>query len=43
MFSGIPLVLGLGTRRSDPYVYVVFWAPRKKNDVAVAMRLSQQV
>ena len=32
MVSGIPLILGLGTRMSDPYVYVVFWplteAPR---------------
>ena len=26
MISGIPLILGLGTRMSDPYVYVVFWA-----------------
>ena len=25
MVSGIILVLGLGTRMSDPYVYVVFW------------------
>ena len=25
MVSGILLVLGLGTRMSDPYVYVVFW------------------
>ena len=25
--SGIPLVLNLGTGMSDPYVYVVFWAP----------------
>ena len=25
--SGIPLVLGLRTRNSDPHVYVVFWAP----------------
>ena len=28
MVSGIPLVLGLGTRMSDPYVYVAFWAPK---------------
>ena len=28
MVSGIPLILGLGTRMSDPYVYVVFWAPK---------------
>ena len=27
MISGIPLILGLGTRMSDPYVYVVLWAP----------------
>ena len=27
MISGIPLVLGLGTRISNPCVYVVFWAP----------------
>ena len=27
MISGIPLVLGLGTRMSDTYVYVVFGAP----------------
>ena len=26
MISGIPLKLGLGTRMSDPYGYVVFWA-----------------
>ena len=30
MISGIPLILGLGARISDPYVYVVFWAPRKR-------------
>ena len=24
--SGIPLILGLQTRMSDPYVHVVFWA-----------------
>ena len=29
MVSGIPLILGLGTRMSDPSVYVVFWAPIK--------------
>ena len=27
MISGIPVVLGLGTRESDPYAYVFFWAP----------------
>ena len=27
LISGIPLILGLGTRMSDPYVYVVCWAP----------------
>ena len=27
MISGIPLILGLGTRMSDPFLYVVFWAP----------------
>ena len=27
MISGIPLVLGLGTRMSDPYVYLVLWGP----------------
>ena len=27
MVSGMPLMLGLGARMSDPYVYVVFWAP----------------
>ena len=27
MISGIPLISGLGTRMSDPCVYVVFWAP----------------
>ena len=27
MISGIPLMLGLGTRMSDPYVYVASWAP----------------
>ena len=27
VISGIPLILGLGTKMSDPYVYVVFWAP----------------
>ena len=24
--SGVLLIPGLGTRMSDPYVYVVFWA-----------------
>ena len=38
MLSGIPLILGLGTRMSDPYVYVVFWPPRF---VAVLMRESK--
>ena len=28
MTSGIPLVLGLRTRMSDPYVYVVFYGPQ---------------
>ena len=28
MISYIPLILGLGNRLFDPYVYVVFWAPR---------------
>ena len=28
MISGITLLLGLGTRISDPYVYEAFWAPR---------------
>ena len=27
MISGIFFILGLRTRMSDPYVYVVFWAP----------------
>ena len=27
MISGISLILGLGIGMSDPYVYVVFWAP----------------
>ena len=27
MISGIPLVSGLGTRMSEPYVSVVCWAP----------------
>ena len=27
MISAIPLILGLETKMSDPYVYVVFWAP----------------
>ena len=27
MISGIPLIVVLGTRMSDPYVYVGFWAP----------------
>ena len=27
MVSGIPLIWGLGTRMSDPSVWVVFWAP----------------
>ena len=31
MIFGIPLILGLGTRMSDPSVYVVFWAPRIQN------------
>ena len=26
MISGIPFIAGLGTRKQDPYVYVVFWA-----------------
>ena len=26
--SGIPLILGLGTRMYDPYIYVVFGAPK---------------
>ena len=26
--SGMPFVLGLGTRMSDPYVYVVLKAPK---------------
>ena len=29
MISSIPTMLGPGTRMSDPYVYVVFWAPNK--------------
>ena len=28
MISSIPLIFGLSTRMSDPYVYVVFWAPK---------------
>ena len=28
MVSGISFILGLGTRMSDPYVYVVFWDPK---------------
>ena len=28
LISGIPHVLGLGTRMSDPHVFVVFWAPK---------------
>ena len=27
MILGIPLILGLGTRMSDPHVYVALWAP----------------
>ena len=27
LLSGIPLILGLGTRMSAPYVDVVCWAP----------------
>ena len=27
MIPGIPGILGLGTRVSDPFVYVAFWAP----------------
>ena len=30
MICGFPLILGLGTRMSDPYVYVVFWAPETR-------------
>ena len=26
MISGLPLMLGLGTRMSDPYVHVALWA-----------------
>ena len=29
MISGIPLILGLGNRMSDPYAYVVSWSPRR--------------
>ena len=29
MVSGTRLIWGLGTRMSDPYVYVAFWAPRE--------------
>ena len=28
MVSGIPLILGLGTKMSDPHVSVLFWAPQ---------------
>ena len=31
MISGIPVIVGLGTRLSDPYVCVGFWAPRIGN------------
>ena len=31
MISDILVILGLGTRMSDPYVYVVFWAPNCRN------------
>ena len=34
MVSGFPLLWGLGTRMSDPCVYVVFWAPN--DDVGVS-------
>ena len=27
MICGIPVILGLGSRLSDPCAYVVFWAP----------------
>ena len=27
MVSGIPILLGLGTKKRDPYVDVVRWAP----------------
>ena len=27
MISGVPPSIGPGTRMSDPYVFVVFWAP----------------
>ena len=30
MVSGIPLILGLGTRVSDPCVSVVFWGPMNR-------------
>ena len=34
MISGIPRILGLGTRLPDGYVYAVFWAPRSENSKA---------
>ena len=37
MSSGIPLMFGLGTRMSDPHVYVVFWAPRQTWRAGVLM------
>ena len=40
MISGIPLVLGLGTRTSDPYVFVVFWGP---NRVGATMESSYRI
>ena len=38
MISGIPLTLGLGTKMSDLFVYVAFWAPRVSGSY-VSLRL----
>ena len=41
LISGIPLILGLGTRVSDPYVYVVSWAPIFDCRALSALRLGR--
>ena len=40
MMYGIPLILGLGARIRDPYVYVVIWAPLINGRVLFAFCLA---
>ena len=39
MVSGFSLTLGLGTRISDLYVYVVFWAPTSNSHIYVYIHI----